>query len=75
VSLTVPEGAIAADLGRNGAGKTSLLRAVAGFLPSERVTVRGQIELSGRRVTAASAMRMHRLGVVFVPERDKSSPA
>jgi ABC-type branched-subunit amino acid transport system ATPase component len=75
VSFVVPEGTIVAILGRNGAGKTSLLRAVAGFLPSERVTVRGEIELSGRRVTASSPMRMHRLGVVFVPERDKIFPS
>jgi ABC-type branched-subunit amino acid transport system ATPase component len=74
VSLSIPEGTIAAVLGRNGAGKTSLLRAIAGFLPSEHVTVRGQVELAGRRVTAASPMRMHRLGVVFVPERDKVFP-
>jgi branched-chain amino acid transport system permease protein len=74
VSLAVPEGTIAAVLGRNGAGKTSLLRAIAGFLRSEHVTVRGQVELAGRRVTAASPMKMHRLGVVFVPERDKVFP-
>jgi ABC-type branched-subunit amino acid transport system ATPase component len=74
VSLAVPQGTIAAVLGRNGAGKTSLLRAIAGFLRSEHVTVRGQVELAGRRVTAASPMKMHRLGVVFVPERDKVFP-
>jgi len=74
VSLSIPEGTITAVLGRNGAGKTSLLRAIAGFLRSEHVTVRGQVELAGRRVTAASPMKMHRLGVVFVPERDKVFP-
>jgi len=74
VSLSLPEGTIAAVLGRNGAGKTSLLRAIAGFLRSEHVTVRGEVELAGRRVTAASPMKMHRLGVVFVPEREKVFP-
>jgi len=74
VSLSVPDGTITAVLGRNGAGKTSLLRAIAGFLRSEHVAVRGQVELAGRRVTAASPMKMHRLGVVFVPERDKVFP-
>jgi ABC-type branched-subunit amino acid transport system ATPase component len=74
VSLSIPEGTITAVLGRNGAGKTSLLRAIAGFLRSEHMTVRGQVELAGRRVTAASPMKMHRLGVVFVPERDKVFP-
>ena len=74
VSLSIPQGTIAAVLGRNGAGKTSLLRAIAGFLRSEHVTVRGQVELAGRAVSAASPMKMHRLGVVFVPERDKVFP-
>ena len=48
---------------------------MAGFLPSERVTVRGEIELFGRRVTGASPMKMHRTGVAFVPERDKIFPS
>lgn len=74
VSFSVGKGMIAAVLGRNGAGKTSMLRAVAGFLRSEHVTVRGEIELSGRQVGSASPMKMHRLGVVFVPERDKIFP-
>jgi ABC-type branched-subunit amino acid transport system ATPase component len=74
VSLQVESGTILAVLGRNGAGKTSLLRAIAGFLRSEHVTISGHREFGGQRVTTASPMRMHRLGVVFVPERDKVFP-
>jgi ABC-type branched-subunit amino acid transport system ATPase component len=75
VDLSVQAGSIVAVLGRNGAGKTSLLRAVAGFLRSEHVSVGGELEFAGHRVTGASPGRMHRLGVVFVPERDKVFPS
>jgi ABC-type branched-subunit amino acid transport system ATPase component len=74
VSFSVPQGTIAAILGRNGAGKTSLLRAIAGFLRSEHVAVSGGIEFAGRQVAGASPMKMHRQGVVFVPEREKVFP-
>ena len=36
VSVAVEKGHITAVLGRNGAGKTSLLNAIAGFLPTDR---------------------------------------
>ena len=75
VSLTVEAGSIVAVLGRNGAGKTSLLRAIAGFLRSEHVSVAGELTFAGRRVTGATPGKMHRLGIVFVPERDKVFPA
>jgi len=47
VSLTVHESEIVAVLGRNGAGKTSILRGIAGFLRSEHATVGGRVSLSG----------------------------
>ena len=36
VSLSVPPGGILALLGKNGMGKTTLLRTVMGFLPAAR---------------------------------------
>jgi ABC-type branched-subunit amino acid transport system ATPase component len=50
VSLQVESGTILAVLGRNGAGKTSLLRAIAGFLRSEHVTISGHREFPGLKV-------------------------
>jgi branched-chain amino acid transport system ATP-binding protein len=71
VSLTVQEGEIVAVLGRNGAGKTSILRGIAGFLRSEHATVAGRVALSGAEITGSTPMRTFRRGVMLVPERDK----
>ena len=74
-SLKVPSNSIVAILGRNGAGKTSLLRGLAGFLRSERVAVSGQIDFQGAEIVSATPMATHRLGMVYVPERDKVFPS
>ncbi|AUX39154.1 cobalt ABC transporter ATP-binding protein [Sorangium cellulosum] len=50
VHLDVAEGESVAVLGGNGAGKTALLRALVGLLP----TPGGRVELSGRRVASPS---------------------
>ncbi|MBE7194933.1 MAG: ATP-binding cassette domain-containing protein, partial [Gordonia polyisoprenivorans] len=50
VSMSVDNHHIVGVVGRNGSGKTSLLRAVAGFLPSELVRVGGTIRLAGRNL-------------------------
>jgi ABC-type branched-subunit amino acid transport system permease subunit/ABC-type branched-subunit amino acid transport system ATPase component len=71
IELEVPEGAIVALLGRNGAGKTSTLRAISGFFGSERVRVDGRVLVDGRNVAGLSPVRAAKLGLVLVPERDK----
>jgi ABC-type branched-subunit amino acid transport system ATPase component len=71
VSLTVREAEIVAVLGRNGAGKTSVLRGIAGFLRSEHATVSGRVALSGADISGSTPMRTFRRGVMLVPERDK----
>ena len=46
VSIGVTEGTITTILGINGAGKSTVLRAIAGFLPSENVEIcDGDIDL------------------------------
>ncbi|HVW41678.1 MAG TPA: ATP-binding cassette domain-containing protein [Amycolatopsis sp.] len=71
ISLVVHEAEIVTVLGRNGAGKTSLLRGIAGFLSSEHVTVTGRAAVAGRDVAGATPMKSFRHGVILVPERDK----
>src|SRR5271163_871421 len=71
VSLTVREAEIVAVLGRNGAGKTSILRGIAGFLRSEHAAVAGRVALSGHDIGGSTPMRTFRRGVMLVPERDK----
>jgi ABC-type branched-subunit amino acid transport system ATPase component len=74
VSATVGSGQIVGVVGRNGSGKTSLLRAVAGFLPSELVRVGGSIVLDGREIARHHPGQTGRAGVVMVLERDKAFP-
>jgi branched-chain amino acid transport system ATP-binding protein len=64
VSLTVGGGEIVALIGANGAGKSSLLRAVAGL---ERPAA-GRIVFEGRDIAGASPEAVARLGIALVPE-------
>ncbi|MQA75818.1 MAG: ATP-binding cassette domain-containing protein [Solirubrobacterales bacterium] len=64
VSLEVPERSVTAVLGANGAGKTSLLRAISGLLRARS----GRIAIAGRRIDALPTEEIVRLGVAHVPE-------
>ena len=64
VSLSVPDGRIAAVLGRNGVGKTTLIRAIAGLTPPRR----GQVLLGGEDVAGMAAHEIARRGVGLVPQ-------
>ena len=64
VSLTVGEGELVTLLGANGAGKSSMLLAIAGALK----VAAGTIRLGGEDVTSAQPERMVRRGVAMVPE-------
>src|SRR5260221_13603363 len=64
VSIAAETGKITCVLGRNGVGKSSLLRAITG-----RQTQRGgRIVLDGRDITALSAAGRARLGIGYVPQ-------
>jgi branched-chain amino acid transport system ATP-binding protein len=63
-TLTVDAGEVVALIGRNGAGKTSLLRAVMGLMP--RTT--GEIVLDGDPITRLPAFMRARRGLGYVPE-------
>jgi branched-chain amino acid transport system ATP-binding protein len=62
--LAVGEGEAVALLGRNGMGKTTLLRSLCGLTPPHRGTVR----VLEHDVTRWPAFRIARLGVALVPE-------
>jgi len=75
LQLRVEPNSIVAVLGRNGAGKTSTLRAVSGFLVAEQVRVRGEVYFAGQNILDAPPGRTAHLGLVLVPERDKVFPS
>jgi len=65
LSVAVDKGHITVVLGRNGAGKTSLLNAIAGFLPN---VDRGSVTLDGRELSGIPAYDRVRAGLGFVQE-------
>ena len=69
VSLDVPEGGIVALLGANGAGKTTVLRAITGLLDVHRgKIIRGQVTLDGAQLDGLAADAIVKAGVSQVME-------
>jgi len=64
VALEAPSGAVTAILGRNGVGKTTLLKCIAGLLPSRS----GAIGFDGADVTKLPPHARARLGLGYVPQ-------
>ncbi|MBI5445239.1 MAG: ATP-binding cassette domain-containing protein, partial [Deltaproteobacteria bacterium] len=71
VSLSVGRGETVALVGANGAGKTSLLKAIAGLLPSSG----GRVLFGGTDATRWSARRRVRAGMALSPEGRELFPA
>ena len=71
VSLEIDEGAIVAIVGANGAGKTSLIRSIAGM---HRPT-RGRIEFRGTDISGWESHRVCNLGIGQVAEGRQVFPA
>jgi len=63
VSLALRRGEIVVLLGRNGAGKSTTFKSVAGL-----VAVRGEVRLRGESIAGLAPHRIARLGVGYVPE-------
>ncbi len=64
VSLHVQRGEVVALVGRNGAGKSSLLKAIMGLMPQRS----GTVYLDGHDISLAQPYQAARLGLGFVPE-------
>ena len=64
VSLTVEKGQCMALLGRNGVGKTTLLKCLMGVLP----VARGTVTWNGRDITRLKPHRRAAAGIAYVPQ-------
>jgi branched-chain amino acid transport system ATP-binding protein len=72
VSLRVAAGSITALVGTNGAGKSTTLAAIAGFMRADDVQVsQGRIVFAGTPIQKLRNFRISEMGIALVPEREK----
>lgn len=64
LSLEAPEGVVTCLMGRNGVGKTTLLKCIMGLLPMRS----GQMIFAGQELTRLPAERRAPLGIGYVPQ-------
>ena len=64
VSLKVDQGSIVGILGRNGVGKTTLIRSIIGFTPPRR----GQVIFKGTDITYLPSHKIAKMGIGLVPQ-------
>jgi len=64
VSLTVGRGEVVALMGRNGAGKSSTLKSIAGLVPRTQ----GDLQFMGHNLHGKAAYQRARQGLGYVPE-------
>jgi len=71
VSLRVSRGQLVAVLGRNGVGKTTLIRSLVGFTPPRS----GRVWLHGQEITHRPSHVIARMGVGLVPQGRRIFPS
>ncbi|MBU8544214.1 MULTISPECIES: ABC transporter ATP-binding protein [Roseomonadaceae] len=64
VDITLERGEVAALMGRNGAGKSTTMKAIMGLLPPRA----GQVRFAGQDITGWAPFRIARAGLGYVPE-------
>jgi branched-chain amino acid transport system ATP-binding protein len=64
VTMQVKRGSVAALLGRNGVGKTTLCRSLVGFTPARS----GRVTFNDAEITRLPAHKICRLGISLVPQ-------
>jgi branched-chain amino acid transport system ATP-binding protein len=71
VSLTVADGEVLTILGRNGMGKTTLIRSIIGFTPPRQ----GAVRLKGEDVAGWPPYRLVERGMALVPQGRRVFPS
>jgi branched-chain amino acid transport system ATP-binding protein len=64
VSLVVPEGEVVSIIGANGAGKSTILRALTGLVPIKS----GEIYFNGQKISGCETIEIVKKGIILVPE-------
>lgn len=64
VDIEVKQGELVCLIGANGAGKTTMLKALSGMLPPSR----GEVMFEGERITGTPSYALVRRGIALVPE-------
>jgi branched-chain amino acid transport system ATP-binding protein len=70
VSLEVEKGSVVALLGRNGAGKTTVMRSIIGFAPPRS----GVIQFGGADITGFEPHRIAKMGIALIPQGRRIFP-
>ena len=70
VSLEVDEGTVVGIIGANGAGKSTILKAVSGLVP----LTQGEIYFKDKRIDGMATHEIVNLGIVHVPEGRRLFP-
>jgi urea transport system ATP-binding protein len=63
-TLTVKKGAVTTVMGRNGVGKTTLLKTIMGLLPAQE----GSILFNNENITALPPHKKAKAGIAYVPQ-------
>jgi len=71
VSLKIPEGMIVAMLGRNGMGKTTIVRTITGLTPPRR----GEIRFKNEVINGLESYQIARKGLALVPQGREIFPS
>ena len=71
ISLEVTEGSVVALLGRNGVGKTTLIRSIVGFTPARR----GKILFNDQEITHMPSFKIIHLQIGLVPQGRRIFPS
>lgn len=69
VNMSVNSGEIVSLLGRNGAGRSTLLKAIMGT-----ITTQGSVEMAGRQVAGLKPHQISHAGIGYVPESREIFP-
>ena len=70
ISIVLEEGAVVSVIGANGAGKSTILKAISGLIP----LYSGEIEFSGKEIRDMPVHKIVGLGIAHVPENRKLFP-